>query len=178
MNMDNPEAKAYLLELYKITGGDTNAKVSMYEAGKNIGMEKQDAGKTAEELFMYGYAEIKTLSGGIGITMDGIKAVQEMTGEKSDDKSLSLGSGPVLEDSARENMEKILRDIKAEITGANLSYEIMEEIVIDIKTIEVQMLSPNPKTEIIREILRSLQKSLATPEFKGLHLKIEAMIMS
>ncbi len=177
MDMDNPEAKAYLLELYKITGGDINAKISMYEVGVNMGMEKQEAGKTAEELFMLGYAEIKTLSGGIGITSKGAEAAKAMTGQKPGE-SLSLGTGPVLEDDGRKNIGKILENIKTSMTHASLPYENTEEIIIDIKTIEIQMLSPNPKTEIIREILRSLQKSLAGPEFKDLNANLEALIIS
>ncbi len=64
------------------------------------------------------------------------------------------------------------------MTHASLPYENTEEIIIDIKTIEIQMLSPNPKTEIIREALRSLQKSLAGPEFKDLNANLEALIIS
>ncbi len=70
------ENTAYLLELFQRTKGDARARVSMYDVGAALGMEKGAAGKTAEELIAAGWVEIKSLSGGIGITAEGIAAAQ------------------------------------------------------------------------------------------------------
>ncbi len=55
--------------------GDTEAIVSMHDVGQALGFEKTDAGKMAEALYSEGYAELKTLSGGIGITSMGLQAL-------------------------------------------------------------------------------------------------------
>ena len=53
----------------------------------------------------------------------------------------------------------------------------MEEIVIDMKTIEVQLLSSRPKTAIVREILRSLSTLLKEVEATSrLSEKIEMVV--
>jgi len=62
------------------------------------------------------------------------------------------------------------------MTQANASYGQWEEMVIDIKTIEVQMLSPHPKTAVIREVLRSMVQCL--PEKDDLKRKVDALIAS
>jgi len=52
----------------------------------------------------------------------------------------------------------------------------LEEMVMDIKTIEIQMLSPHPKTGIIREILKSIARCLSCDaDLKG---KLDALIAS
>lgn len=157
MDLDNPEAKAYLFELYTQTQGDTNAQVSMHDVGAALGLEKADAGAMAEDLFIQGYAELKTLSGGIGITNQGLDLLQI----KRVSKSLCLGNGPILEDSGKKAIEKIIQDIQKSLSETSQTYSQMEELVMDMKTIEAQMLSPRPKTTILREILKSIHSNFA-----------------
>lgn len=61
MDLDNPEAKAFLFELYTQTKGDTKKQVSMHDVGAVLGQGKTDAGAMAEDLIIQGYAELKTL---------------------------------------------------------------------------------------------------------------------
>ncbi|MCG8684875.1 MAG: hypothetical protein MI892_08370, partial [Desulfobacterales bacterium] len=68
MDITDPNLKAYLSQLNEMTGGDPDAQVSMHEVGQVLGIEKDEAGQMAEALFIGGHAELKTLSGGIGIT--------------------------------------------------------------------------------------------------------------
>ncbi|WP_300458191.1 hypothetical protein [Desulfobacula sp.] len=176
MDLDNPEAKAYLFELYTMTQGDPEAQVSMYDVGATLGLEKTDAGTMAEDLFIQGFAELKTLSGGIGITRQGLDVLQ-VEGVPSPDKTvLKLGTGPVLEDQDQKNVEQVLQDIKTGLALLKQPYAQLAEIVMDIKTIEVQMLSPQPKTAIIREVLRSLHQSMAPAGPKDLAAKINSLI--
>lgn len=150
-----PEAKAFLVELYTRTEGNPEAQVSMYEVGQVLGLEKSEAGAMAESLYIQGLAELKTLSGGIGITREGL-AVLEIKIDLGPDPSLSLGTGRVLEDQGRTALDTILPEIKKTMEAARMSYPRMEELLMDIKTIEVQMLSPCPKTAVIREVLKSI----------------------
>ncbi len=57
-------------------------------------------------------------------------------------------------------MHLLTEEIKNEISGLGLEYDLLEEIVLDLKTIEVHMLSPRPKVPVLREIFRSLQATL------------------
>lgn len=178
MDLNDPEAKAYLFELYTMTQGDTDVMVSLYDVGTPLGLEKADAARIAEALFIQGYAEMKTLSGGIGITDQGLEVLEIKVSPKSGGKDLELGIGPTLEDQGRKNVETLIQDIQSAIPGMTLPYQHLEEIVMDIKTIEVQMLSPLPKVSIIREVLRSLQQSLISMGADELNIKLTALIES
>ncbi|SDU54783.1 hypothetical protein [Desulfobacula phenolica] len=176
MNFDNPEARAYLFELYTVTQGDPKAQVSMYDVGATLGLEKTDAGAMAEDLFIRGFAELKTLSGGIGITVQGLEELDVQPDPViCNDDSLVLGKSTVLENKGQKAVEKILQDIKASLVQTSPTYEKLEEIVMDIKTIEIQMLSPRPKTAVIREVLRSLHKSISASGTEDLAVKLMAI---
>ncbi len=175
MDTLNSETKAYLFQLHSMAQGDPLAQVSMYEVGEVLGLEKAESGALAETLFVGGHAELKTLSGGIGITREGLKAL-DMKIDYKGDEGLQLGSGPVLEIPGKESLGTMLVDIKAFMGGAGNSYVQLEEMVMDIKTIEIQLLSPRPKTDIIREVLKSIAQCLpANEDLKG---KLDALIAS
>jgi hypothetical protein len=53
-----------------------------------------------------------------------------------------------------------LEAIKNAVGRNNVTYPQMETVVMDIKTIEIQMLSPQPKTAVVREVFLSLQQTL------------------
>lgn len=159
MDMDTPEAKAYLHELNTMTGSDPDVQVSMYDVGAALGLDENTAGQLAETLFMGGYAELKTLSGGIGITAMGLDSLGLKVALDHD--ALSLGTDPILAGQGLETVVTILAEIKTHLASVPGSYDPLEEVVLDIKTIEVQMLSPRPKTSVIREVLRSIHMSQA-----------------
>ncbi len=162
MATEENKGKEYLDQLYRLTGGDIQAQVSMYEIGAAIGLEKSAAGSLAEELMVQGQAELRTLAGGISITVDGLSALGIAVATPQSAKSgFQLGQGPVADDNDRGTMQQIAEEIKKSITGLHLEYNLLEEIVLDLKTIEVQLLSPKPKIAVLREILRSLHAALA-----------------
>jgi hypothetical protein len=158
MDVNAPAAERYLFELWQRSQGDAQTQVSMFETGAAIGLEKDAARRLAEDLIAEGLVEIKTLSGGIAITEQGIAAIGAASGNPSAD--LSLGRGPILEDKGRQALEQILTAVKNHIASAPRPYASLEELLIDIKTIEVQLLSPRPKTEVIRSVLCALRDGL------------------
>lgn len=166
----------YLAELYRQTGGDTDALVNMLDVGAAIGLEKDEAGTTAEDLIISGFVELKTLSGGIGITHQGLVELNMSPTGSVVENDLQLGEGPVLNDEGRVILEALLAEVKTWIPQVQLDYQRLEECIIDIKTIEVQLLSPNPKTGIIREALRSLSKPIAASDKGGLSGKLEQLL--
>lgn len=161
MVSDDITKNNYLDEVYRQTGGDTEYQVSMYDVGAAIGLDKAEAGSMAEEMMVEGLIELKTLSGGIGITAEGLTRLgvsAPMTAAES--SSLQLGSEPVITDSDRQTIQLLTEQIKTAATAHDIDFISIEAIVIDLKTIDVQLLSPQPKTKIIAEVFRSLQATL------------------
>ena len=175
MDALSTDAERYLLELCRRTEGNCSVQVSMFDIGAAIGLEKEAARKLAEDLIADGLVEIKTLSGGIGITAQGLEAAGPVAGF-GPAADLNLGKGPILEDKGRQALETVLADIKAGLAANAGSYPRLEETVIDIKTIDVQMLSPRPKTAVIKEVLRSLQASVKQAGGSELAARLDKMI--
>lgn len=159
MASPSTDALLFMNELYETVKGDLNAKASMYEIGQALGWGKSQAGKVGEEVISLGWAEIKTLSGALGLTAEGAQTARPEGAPEATER-LSLGSGRVLSAEARAAAEKILERVRERIGGLKAPYAVLEEMVLDVRTAQAQMLSPQPKTAILREILRSLQDAL------------------
>lgn len=160
MTTGNDTERAFLFELYNRTGGDASVQTSMHDVGAAIGLDRERAGKIAEDLIGKGWVEIKTLSGGVGITAEGVEAARQAGAAPAGGSDLTLSAGPLLNAEDRRMMDKILADIKQAVRGLKSDYAGLEEIAMDIKTAEVQLLSPRAKTGIVKEILRALQGAL------------------
>jgi hypothetical protein len=161
MNENERRSADFLLELYRRTEGLVERQVSMHDVGAAIGLEKSEAGALAEELIMEELVELKTLAGGIGITTAGIDLLQK--NGKVDapvSNSSKLSGKPILTDDDRVVLTEIIREIQTELPLRKADYRSLEEIIIDIKTIEVQLLSTRPKAAIILAVLGSLQKAM------------------
>ena len=166
-------AITYLTELRNITDSDINNQVSMYEVGALIGLEKDKAAMIAEDLIVDGLAELVSLSGNISITQAGLKQlghVQDV--DDNADEVFTLGGDRYLSDDSCRRLYNCISRYRAVVETAALSYEILEEIVLDIKTLEVQLISPRPKTLVVREILKVLADSALSFEAKALHDEI------
>jgi len=176
MDSDAPQARNFLNQLYQSTAGKAAAQVSMFDVGAALGLEKSAAGKIAEDLIGNGLVEVKTLSGGIGITQQGIEAVQAESGAPAASGDLALNNGPLLDDAGRQVVETVLTDLRGHISKTQCSYAQLDEMIVDIKTIEVQLLSPKPKTAILRETLASLQSTLKTAGGSAMANRLAHMI--
>ena len=148
----------FLIKLYELTQGKPSSQVSMYDVGETIALERDDALKTAEVLFGFGLAEIKTLAGGIGITEAGLSEVtkndadQEMTGVNS----FRLGNVPLIDNAGKKSVEQVISNIKTKAGSLGLDFDTLEELLADLKTIDAQLTSSRPKTKIIRECFLSI----------------------
>lgn len=176
MDLDTAEAKSFLLELYNMTSGDTSTQASMFDVGAALGLEKAEASAMAEELIVQGLADIVTLSGGIGITAQGLEVLQ-LEGVSVAGQAVPLSTAPVVDADGRQAIEQMVTAIRTSVSqhGA-ASFEDLEEVVIDLKTIETQLLSPAAKTAVLREILRSLRSALARMGIKECTAQLDAMI--
>lgn len=177
--MDNEDLKkkGYLEELHRQTGGDIESQVSMYDVGTAIGLDKGEAGSLAEQLMVQGQAELRTLAGGISITAEGLEALGiTVLSANSAEHALRLSKGPVANETDRQTIQSLTKEIKQGIYGLTLEYDVLEEIVIDLKTIEVQMLSLKPKIPVFRELFRSLLSTMETAKIDKITARLKAVI--
>jgi len=179
MDSNNITNTTYLAELYRQTEGDTEAKVSMLDVGSAIGFEEAEARATAENLMIEGFADLKSLSGGIGITTQGLEELgitPKPAATGTSDENMQLGQEVVLDEEGRQVIETLLAELKIELVQSRSAYPLLEENIIDIKTLEAQLLSPKPKTAIIREILRSLAETISQSEDSELSKKLTILL--
>lgn len=170
------EDRTFLSQLNTMTGGDPEAQADMHEVGAALGLDRAASGSMAETLFMGGYAELKTLSGGIGITAMGLSELGLAPAGPGGQAPETLGKDLVLGETALTSVDRMLTDLKAAIASAKTDYETLDEAMVDIKTIEVQLLSPRPKTAVIREVFRSLSGNLEGQKFSDLRSRLEQLV--
>lgn len=148
----------FLIQLFEQTKGDVSLQVSMYDIGELLGMDREAASAVALELMGLQLAEIRTLSGGIGISADGSARVQDLVGPLASDNSeyTKLGDGPLLNSGGQQAAGQVVSELKTQTGSLGLDFDILSELMADLKTIEAQLDSSRPKTAIIRECLRSV----------------------
>ena len=182
MSFEEALIQNYLEQLCQMSGGDVSKEVSMYEIGASMGLDRPEAGALAEELIIDGYAELKNLTGGISITTAGLRLLNLDTGGREEGQGegqIVLGEAEVLTPEVVEAVEDLVEEIRKTIGEGGFGYSLVEELVIDLKTLQVQLLSSRPKTDIVREIFCSLVKPLeGKPESERLRDTIKKMIGS
>lgn len=154
----NEPAQQFLKRLFEQTGGQTSRQISMYDIGAALGWERETALQEAQDLMAAGLVEIRTLSGGIGISAEGIETVRSALAPAAPDPSLPrLGSGRIMETTICRAVERVCDGIKAQAGSLDLDFDSLAELVADLKTIADQLGSPRPKTAVVRESLRSIE---------------------
>lgn len=150
----------FLYELYRQVDDQETSQVSMLSVGANIGMDKTEATALAEELMINDLVELKTLAGEIGITTTGLEVLQKngLIAERTG-KTYALSGESVLTDNDQKVIHEIISKVQLELAHGTSKYEQIEEAVIDMKTLEVQLLSPLPKAAIALAVLSSLKNS-------------------
>jgi hypothetical protein len=173
-----PDSSLYFFRLLFIkTGGDTQKQVSMHEIGNEAGMDKPVSKSTAEELMSLGLIDIRTLSGGIGLTAEGVLEAKSCFADISGSNAIgSLGNRPIVEEKIGAIVMEILTQVKHKIGKLGLSYENLTEILADTQSLEAQMRSPRPKTAIVRECFRSMLPLLKSSGETETHNRISAFL--
>jgi hypothetical protein len=152
------EDRQFLARLYAQTGGQVSRQVSMYDIGAALGWDREAASRAAQDLMAAGFVEIRTLSGGIGISADGAAVMQAASVSGNRGAAMPrLGDSRIMDKAACLTIERVCDDIKAQTGSLGLDFDTLTELMADLKTIAAQMGSSRPKTAIVREGLRSLE---------------------
>jgi hypothetical protein len=146
-------ARDLFQELSRTTEGNTRAQASMYVIGETIGLDREASARAAEDLIAQGFAEIRTLSGDIGLSEEGARL---LAGTDEGGPLRRLGTESPLSPTQYEMVEQTLTHLKSGLGGSGLAFEALSEMVADIRTIEAQLASPKAKTMIVRECFASL----------------------
>jgi hypothetical protein len=159
---DMDEAARQFLEcLFEQTEGQPTRQVSMYDVGNALGWDRNAASQAAQDLMAAGLVEIRTLSGGIGISAEGADMMRSTRGAGSGGAAIArLGGSRIMEPAACQVVERVCDDIKSQAGSLGLDFDTLAEVMADLKTITAQLGSSRPKTAIVREGLRSLEEVL------------------
>ena len=150
--------RQFLIQLFEQTKGDSTVQVSMYDIGDQLGLERDDASAVAQELIGSMLVEIRTLSGGIGISADGSQMARKFTtpAASSGKELATLEDTPLLTPAGRHAIEQIVSELKNQAGALGQDFDTLSELMADLKTLDAQMESSRPKTAIIRECLLSV----------------------
>jgi hypothetical protein len=156
--------RQFLFQVFQETNGDTSVQVSMYDIGETLGLDRDAALKVGEALIALQMVEIRTLSGGIGISADGVAEMQQQFGDRilPADPVIRLGDEPILDPTRCQAVEALIASIKARVGNLGFDFDGLSELMADMKTIDAQLGSSRPKAAIIRECLRSLKSVFKT----------------
>ena len=168
----------FLIELYQQSHGDPSVQVSMYDIGTVLGLERAVAQQTAEHLIGQGLVEIRTLTGDIGISAEGIAAAVKLgaQGGKTDQTIIRLGSAPTMDKDVCEVVSQVVAALKIQAGSLGLDFDPLTELVADLNTIAMQMTSARPKTDIIRACLKSIAAVLATTNDRQSLMQVQNLL--
>jgi hypothetical protein len=164
--MNNSEldesGQQFLIQLFEQTGGDSSAQASMYDVGEGLGLDRDTSLRVAETLMGLELVEIRTLSGGIGISTEGANEVKRLAGGMfaADGPPGKLTDQPVMDSASSQGVEQAAGELKSQAGNLGLDFDGLSELMADLKTIDAQLGSSRPKTTIIRECLRSIKEVL------------------
>ena len=168
----------FLIQLFEQTRGEPSAQVSMYDVGKDIGMDRDTSSRVAETLIGLQLVEIRTLSGGIGISAQGADEVKSLMGGAvlTGESHRQLTDQPIMDQISCQAVEQATGELKSKAGNLGLAFEGLSEMMADLKTIDAQLSSSRPKTAIIRECLRSLKETLEGLADNESLVKIRALL--
>jgi len=153
--------RTFLLSVYRHTKGDPAKEVSMFEVGSELGIDRTAASRLAEDLMGWLMLEIRTLSGGIGITPSAIEEIEAsgFGGSNPQARILCLGTDPVISNEVHQAVEQVTDALKQQAGSIGLPFDALGEVMADLKTLDAQFESSRPKTAIVRACFQSLKNT-------------------
>lgn len=154
----------FIISLHRLTKGDPAAQVSLYDIGTELGLDRPTASRLAEDLMGWEMVELRTLSGGISISATAVQELEDLGfGESAaDSNAVHLGDEPLISEDVRQAVVGITSDLKQKAGGFGLNFDALAELMADLKTVDAQLESSRPKTDIVRACFRSLKNALSS----------------
>ncbi len=178
MNELDESGQQFLIQLFEDTSGDTAAQVSMYDVGEGLGMDRDTSARVAETLIGLQLVEIRTLSGGIGISTEGaaqVSRLMEGTAPMGQTPG-KLSDQPIMDAGSCRAVEQVADGLKSRTGALGLDFDGLSELMADLKTIDAQLGSSRPKTAIIRACLRSIRALLEDQAENECLIKVNGLL--
>ncbi len=170
-NMD-PTSLDFLAGLVQKSGGDTSVDVSMYEIGTQLGLDKETARHTAEDIIGRHLAEIVSLGGTIRLTDSGLEGAEKLGLAVSAPKEPE--QGPLIAEKIRvKGTERELAILGPEgIEGlrdlaADLLRSAPPEAQADVSGLLAHLGSPKPKAGVASELLLAILAEMEDGEARS-----------
>jgi len=172
----------FLNLLYKKTGGNKFSHVNKRDLGSELGYERDVTESISQYLEAENLLEYVTVCGGIAITHDGVKEVQEATSNPEEPTLYfppinvinihHMEGSQIQQGTSSSNqtgtfkltngveINEFIKLLKKQLPELTLTSDDESEIKSDITTLESQVVSSRPKSEIIKESLSSIKRIL------------------
>ncbi len=145
-SLDAPdEIKQRMLKLfYDKTGGDSNRTAAMWPIGQEMGLDKVHTQDVAMDLVAEGWLEIKTLSGAMGLTDEGLAQVR--------------GQGPEVQ--PPPSLAELMEKIEAGLADAELKPSVQADLRIDLDALALMSRRSRPLPGVIPALLKAILGAL------------------
>jgi len=160
MSIDTPEKDSFLQELYRTSGGEVEVQVSMYQLGDSLGLSKSEVSALSEDLIIDGYVELRSLSGAVSITEEGLAALGIASQNDLSATLPRLSGEDILTVEDRQLLAEIISRIQQCTFGASTTLAQLEDLLIDLKTLELQLQAVQPASAISMAVLASMTDRL------------------
>lgn len=187
----NQKRFSFIKKLYEKTNANTINEANMNEIGKELSLSKDEIDTVTNYLEGEGLLEYSSMGGGISITHYGIKEVEHAlsapqtptdhfpamvnitnieTMQNSSIQQGTIASSQVVTSTVQQNkdFEKILNDIKVEISKLNLSAQDKNDIELQIATLDNQCKSSRKNTAVINGTIDTMKTILKGAAGSGL----------
>jgi|GEM_PF-1312064 len=187
----------FLRRVLEATSGQGAAKANLFDVGRDLGLNREEAERVCHALLADGQLEIATLAGGVVITETGRKTLvaaglnETPAGPAEElvvisplepDLSARLAKagldGPellLIREEALAELRPLVGQLGQLLAGIKLDQPAAREAAADLAGLEAQLASPRPKAGPVREGLISLLNLLA--QNQGLAGEIEARVI-
>lgn len=139
---------------------DAGQQVSMYDIGDKLGLEKDASQSVAQDLMAEGVAEVRTLSGAIGLTAEGITKAGALGGNQPKSAALldiRVDADGLLDETGCQAIAEFQHRLSEAMAESDLKGNAWQVAITNLKVVDLCLTSPQPCWSIMRESYLSMQ---------------------